>query len=54
MLLFGGAVRVQHGSGSISIGDWIQLRGTPRIGVLINQLRYVSIEGLEYSLTELL
>jgi len=40
MLLFGGAVRIQHATGSICIGgDWVQLKGAPRIGVLVNQLR---------------
>ena len=43
LLLFGGDVRIKHVTGGVTIGsNWIQLKSAPRIGVLINQLRYYS------------
>jgi ATP-dependent RNA helicase DHX57 len=41
LLLFGGDVRIKHTTGGVTIGsNWITLKSVPRIGVLINQLRY--------------
>ncbi|CCA73631.1 related to helicases [Serendipita indica DSM 11827] len=40
LLLFGGVVRIKHIGGGINVGsDWLHLKASPRIGVLINQLR---------------
>lgn len=45
LLLFGGPVSINHVAGGVTIGNkeaFIRLRAWPRIGVLVNQLRWVS------------
>jgi hypothetical protein len=40
-LFFGGVVSVDHRAGTVSVGgDWIKLKSAPRIGVLVNQMRW--------------
>ena len=37
-------MRIKHIGGGISVGsDWLHLKASPRIGVLINQLRFVTV-----------
>lgn len=45
ILLFGGPISVDHVKGGLTIGDkevFIRLKAWPRIGALINQLRYAT------------
>ena len=39
ILLFGGAISVNHIGGGMTVGRAIKLRASPRIGVLATQLR---------------
>ena len=44
LLLFGGPVSVNHIAGGLTVGTkdtYVKLKAWPRIGVLVNQLRYV-------------
>lgn len=46
MLLFGGPVTVNHAGGGLTVGNkdaFVKLKAWPRIGVLVNQLRYVEM-----------
>lgn len=46
LLLFGGPVSVNHIRGGLTIGNkdnFIKLAAIPRIGILVNQLRYAVI-----------
>lgn len=46
LLLFGGPVSVNHIAGGLTVGTkdtYVKLKAWPRIGVLVNQLRYVLI-----------
>ena len=43
LLLFGGPVSVNHVRGGLAIGNkyhYINVQAIPRIGILVNQLRY--------------
>lgn len=45
LLLLGGTVSVDHVKGGLTVGtkeSWIRLKAWPRIGILVNQLRYVA------------
>lgn len=45
LLLFGGPVSVNHVRGGLSIGNedgYIKVQAIPRIGILVNQLRYLA------------
>jgi hypothetical protein len=53
LLLFGGPVSVDHVQGGLTIGNkeaFIKLKAWPRIGVLVNQLRYVPGSSIAVSL----
>ena len=46
LLLFGGPVTVNHIGGGLTIGTgdaFVKLKAWPRIGVLVNQLRWVEL-----------
>lgn len=45
LLLFGGPVSVNHIGGGLTVGTrdgFVKLKAWPRIGILVNQLRYVT------------
>jgi ATP-dependent RNA helicase DHX57 len=44
LLLFGGPVSVNHIAGGLTVGNTLKIKAWPRIGVLVNQLRYATIK----------
>lgn len=51
LLLFGGPVAVNHIRGGLTIGNkdsYIKLAAIPRIGILVNQLRFVLSPSVFY------
>lgn len=51
ILLFGGPVTVNHVRGDLTVGNkenFIKLSAIPRIGILVNQLRFVLCIAIPY------
>lgn len=51
ILLFGGPISINHVAGALSVGApggsvRVRMKAWPRIGVLVNELRYVGTEGI--------
>ena len=40
LLLFGGAIAVQHGAGTVTLDKWITFTAPPRVAVLFKEMRH--------------
>ena len=50
LLLLGGAISVQHGEGTLTVGDWLTLKAPAQTAVLFKELRRAASRALSESI----